>query len=127
MGHGELKNYLKHNLFEYEFVFRTNKECVTRDAEAATVEVGSAFLPAPPTEDGVDVAAGWNADVHAHGSSRPWATHDSTWGTRPRMKKRRSMGKVTRARAPVDEKWIPIWAMDDALIPCEFNPSCKFN
>jgi hypothetical protein len=127
MGKGELKNYLKHHLYDYEFVFHTDADRIARGAEGGTVEVGSAFLPPPPVEEGAEETNGWDADWHAKGSSRPWARHDSTWGKRPRMKKRRSMGRVVRVRQPsTEEKWFPFWAVDDELIPCSFNPSCKF-
>jgi hypothetical protein len=45
------------------------------------------------------------------------------------MKKRRSMSKVVRVQqASSDDLGLgfPYWALDDELIPCTFNPSCKF-
>ena len=128
MGRGELKKYLKGRLFDYEFLFQTDKDTIARDAgDASEVAVGSAFLPPPPADEGDGV--NWDRKVHADGSSRPWARYakDQTWGKRPRMKKRRSMSKVVRVQqASSDDLGFPYWALDDELIPCTFNPSCKF-
>jgi len=126
MGQGELKKYLKGRLFDYEFLFQTDREKIARDAGAASeVRVGSAFLPPPPANEGDGV--NWDRKVHAEGSSRPWARYakDQTWGKRPRMKKRRSMSKVVRVQQASSDDF-PYWALDDELIPCTFNPSCKF-
>ena len=127
MGHGELKKYLKNHLFEYEFVFGTDAKRIREEiGDVANVEVGSAFLPPPPVDEGSET---WDQSVHAEGSSRPWARYakDALWGKQPRVKKRRSMGKVVRVQqASSDDLGFPFWAVDDAHIPVEFNPSCKF-
>jgi len=127
MGHGELKKYLKNHLFDYEFVFGTDAKRIREEVgDVASVEVGSAFLPPPPVDEGSET---WDQSVHAEGSSRPWARYakDALWGKQARVKKRRSMGKVVRVQhASSDDLGFPFWAVDDAHIPVEFNPSCKF-
>ena len=131
MGVGSLKAYLKSHLFDYEFVFGTDKKRIEHQAEAVEVCVGSKYLPSPPVEESEGTNGEWSAEVHASGSSRPWARYakDALWGKngQPRMKKRRSMGKAVRApQLPAKDLGFPFWALDDEFIPCVLNPSCKF-
>ena len=130
MGVGSLKAYLKSHLFDYEFVFGTDKKRIEHQAEAIEVCVGSKYLPSPPAEESEGTNGEWSAEVHASGSSRPWARYakDALWGKgQPRMKKRRSMSKAVRApQTATKDLGFPYWALDDEFIPCVFNPSCKF-
>ena len=129
VGVGSLKAYLKSHLFDYEFVFGTDRERIEERAGKTEIFVGSKYLPKPPVEESEGTNGEWNAEVHASGSSRPWARYakDALWGKGPRMKKRRSMSKVMRApQVATKDMGFPFWAVDDELIPCAFNPSCKF-
>ena len=123
-GDGSLRKYLKRNLYDYEFTFGADAERVRANAgDEASIGVGCEHLEPPPGET-------WDANVHAPGSSRPWAAgpRDGLWGARPRSKKRRSMGKTVRATSPPPsavDMGFPYWAVDDDALPCTFNPSCK--
>ena len=110
MGRGELKKYLKGRLFDYEFLFQTDKDTIApRRGRRVRGCRRERVFTSPPADEGDGV--NWDRKVHADGSSRPWARYakDQTWGKRTtheetqvhEQSRARAAGELGRFRFPV--------------------------
>ena len=152
----ELRRWLSERRSGYEFQVGSVLDAAYAngggDPTASPPPVGWTHLPSPPLEergdgdgdggDGGDGDAGsraaWREDVHATGSSRPWAIGESRWGRdatrggrRGRGKRRRrgglgdagGGGKAKRAKGKGDGDGdeFPYWALPARDLPVVFK------
>ena len=152
-GSKELRRWLDANRRGYEFsvgepddaAYRAGKPRVERPS------VGAAHLPPPPpaktkteTDPGSSsgVMDGWRADVHAAGSSRPWALGANRWGRegrggrkgRGKRRRRHTLGNTGGGKrkgedtsrsghsdSELDDPEFPFWALADEDLPVVFS------
>ena len=151
-GSKELRRWLDANRRGYEFsvgepddaAYRAGKPRVERPS------VGATHLPPPPPAETKietdpnrsDVMDGWRADVHAAGSSRPWALGASRWGRegrggrkgRGKRRRRHTLGNTGGGKrkgentyrsghsdSETDDLEFPFWALADEDLPVVFS------
>ena len=151
-GSKELRRWLDANRRGYEFsvgepddaAYRAGKPRVERPS------VGATHLPPPPPVEAKietdpnrsDVMDGWRADVHAAGSSRPWALGASRWGRegrggrkgRGKRRRRHTLGNTGGGKrkgentyrsghsdSETDDLEFPFWALADEDLPVVFS------
>ena len=140
----DLRRWLRHNRSGYEFSVGTPEDAAYEAGKPAVEPppVGCAHLPPPPEGEAGATGTGWRAEVHAPGSSRPWALGLDRWGRdkkgarsgRGKRRRRQSLGhpgggrrrgegdyKPGRSDSETDDPEFPFWAMPDEDLPVTFR------
>ena len=141
-GSKDLRRWLRRNRSGYEFSVGTPEDAAYEAGKPAVARppVGCAHLPPPP--EGEEGETGWRAEVHASGSSRPWALGVDRWGRdkkgaragRGKRRRRQALGnpgggrrrgegdyKPGRSDSETDDPEFPFWAMPDEDLPVTFR------
>ena len=142
VGSKDLRRWLKRNRSGYEFSVGSPEDAAFEAGKPAVARppVGCAHLPPPP--EGEAGETGWHAEVHAAGSSRPWALGVDRWGRdkrgaragRGKRRRRHTLGNPGgggrrgegayhpgKSDSETDDPEFPYWAMPDADLPVTFR------
>ena len=143
-GSKDLRRWLRRNRSGYEFSVGTPEDAAYEAGKPAVARppVGCAHLPPPPEGEAGATGTGWRAEVHAPGSSRPWALGLDRWGRdkkgarsgRGKRRRRQSLGhpgggrrrgegayKPGKSDSETDDPEFPFWAMPDEDLPVTFR------
>lgn len=128
-GSKDLRRWLKSNRSGYEFCVGIPEEAAYKAGKPGVERppVGSDELPSPPNEEIGNTPQEeneWRADVHATGSSRPWAIGVDRWGRdkggKGRKRRRGAARSFNKPPAPDDPEF-PYWALSDEDLPVNFK------